>query len=360
MSSLTSHLNAKLAKPVGFTACPLDARFSVIRCQESNIANFVCDLMRFYYSADCTIMAGGTIRGDQIYPAGVVKLKDIVTCFPFEDPVVVCRLTGAAIVEALENGVSKLPALEGRFPHVSGMKFSFDVSRPVGDRIVSCVVAGVPVDKSTYDKKFSVATRGYMMKGKDGFTSLIGAEEVVDEESGVLISTILRQYFLSLKILGKWTRGDPLRKLFGVLRKEMEDHGELVIPEKVRKIEEQHELGVHEEEEWQVDSPSDSEDSSDDLDEDETTIASAIARGIRDAQDPEKKKLTKEEKEIARRMGAKWARIAGVKTNLQQVEWTVCINPKIEGRITDVTPKGLGEAAEKMGEAVEQVVAEAN
>ena len=58
-------------------------------------------------------MAAGTIRGDQIYPPGVLRLKDLMNCFPFEDPVVVIKVTGKAILEALENGVSSYPALEG-------------------------------------------------------------------------------------------------------------------------------------------------------------------------------------------------------------------------------------------------------
>ena len=60
-------------------------------------------------------MAAGTIRGDQIYPPGVLRLKDLMDCFPFEDPVVVIKVTGNAILEALENGVSSYPALEGMF-----------------------------------------------------------------------------------------------------------------------------------------------------------------------------------------------------------------------------------------------------
>ena len=69
--------------------------------------------MRYYYSADCTIMAAGTFRGDRVYEAGIVKCLDILECFPFEDPVVVLRVSGAQILGALENGVSKVPALEG-------------------------------------------------------------------------------------------------------------------------------------------------------------------------------------------------------------------------------------------------------
>jgi 5'-nucleotidase len=55
-----------------------------------------------------------------------------------------------------------------------------------------------------------LVTRGYMARGKDGFTSLLvkseggEAEEIVSEENGILISMMLRQYFMSLKIVGQW------------------------------------------------------------------------------------------------------------------------------------------------------------
>lgn len=75
---LTSSLRAKLEKPVGYTAAPLDARFTTVRLKESNIGNFVADLMRSHYGGDCCIMAAGTIRGDQIYPPGLLRLKDIM------------------------------------------------------------------------------------------------------------------------------------------------------------------------------------------------------------------------------------------------------------------------------------------
>ncbi|EAW07037.1 putative 5'-nucleotidase [Aspergillus clavatus NRRL 1] len=206
---LTSSLKAKLEKPVGYTVRPLDGRFSTVRQRESNLGNFVCDLMRFYYAADCAMMAGGTIRGDQIYPPGILRLKDLLNCFPFEDPVVLLRIKGQALMDALENGVSQLPALEGRFPQVSSISFSFNPSAPPGSRINWAKVGGQPIE---FDRSYVLATRGYMARGKDGFTSLLvksaggDVEEIVDEESGVMISTILRQYFLSLKIVGKWQR----------------------------------------------------------------------------------------------------------------------------------------------------------
>ncbi|KAF7560637.1 hypothetical protein G7046_g3519 [Stylonectria norvegica] len=205
VDELTSKLNQSLAKPVGWTATPLDARFSTVRLKESNIGNFVCDVMRQHHNADCTIMAAGTIRGDQIYPPGSLRIKDITTCFPFEDPVVLLRVTGQAIWDALENGVALYPALEGRFPQVSNIKFEFDPKKPRGERVLAVSINDEPFDP---DKKFVLATRGYM--GRDGFTSLLvkseggEAEEIIEEENGILISTMLRQYFMALTTVGKW------------------------------------------------------------------------------------------------------------------------------------------------------------
>lgn len=228
VARLTSSLKAKLDKPVGFTVSPLDGRFSTVRQRESNLGNFVCDLMRFYYAADCAMMAGGTIRGDQIYPPGILKLKDLMNCFPFEDPVVLLRVRGHALLAALENGVSQLPALEGRFSQVSNINYGFKLDAPSGSRITFARVGGEPID---LQREYLLATRGYMARGKDGFTSLLiqaeggDVEELVSEENGVLISTILRQYFLSLKVLGKWNRWSAsLGRHWGTVHRNL--HGE--------------------------------------------------------------------------------------------------------------------------------------
>ena len=207
VEKITASLKPKLEKPVGYTAAPLDARFTTVRTKESNLGNFVCDIMRFSYNADCCIMAAGTIRGDQIYPPGVLKVKDIMNCFPFEDPCVVIGVTGDAVHAALENAVCKYPALEGRFPQVSGIKMLFDPSRPAGKRCMNVEIGGQPLVR---DKEYMLCTREYMVRGKDGFTSLMleehggHARSIVGDESGMLISSLLRQYFMSLKVIGEY------------------------------------------------------------------------------------------------------------------------------------------------------------
>lgn len=234
VSRLTSSLRAKLEKPVGYTVIPLDGRFSTVRQRESNLGNFVCDLMRFYYGADCAMMAGGTIRGDQIYPPGVLRLKDLLNCFPFEDPVVLLRVPGRALLEALENGVSMLPALEGRFPQVSNIAYGYTLSAAAGSRITFARIDGEPIH---LQREYLLATRAYMARGKDGFASLLirseggQVEEMVCEENGVLISTILRQYFLSLKVLGKWPRWSAsLNRHWGSVHRHLHGNGWLKPP----------------------------------------------------------------------------------------------------------------------------------
>lgn len=162
-AKLTAKLKQSLDKPVGWTAAPLDARFTTVRLRESNLGNFVCDIMRHHYDADCALMAAGTIRGDQIYPPGPLRVKDITDCFPFEDPIVVLKVTGEAIRAALENSVSLYPALEGRFPQVSNIRFVFDPKRPVGDRVIEVDIAG---EGYLPEKLYVLATRGYMGRGK--------------------------------------------------------------------------------------------------------------------------------------------------------------------------------------------------
>jgi 5'-nucleotidase len=80
------------------------------------------------------------------------------------------------------------------------------------------------------ERKYNLVTRGYMGRGKDGYTSLLvkpeggECEEIVSEENGVLISTILRQYFLSLKVLGKWKLWGPsLTRTWKAVHEEIHD-----------------------------------------------------------------------------------------------------------------------------------------
>ncbi|EWC46120.1 hypothetical protein DRE_04694 [Drechslerella stenobrocha 248] len=201
--SLSGVLKAKMEKPIGITSVPLDSRFTIVRTQESNIGNFSCDVMRYFYNTDCALMASGTIRGDVIYEPGIIRIKDLLDCFPFQDPCVVIKISGEKIIAALENGFSKVPALEGRFPQVSGLTVTYDPTAEPFKRVRE-VTIGAGREPIVLDKLYTMATREYMRRGKEGNEMMADCETLVNAESGLLLSTVLRQYFLSLKVLGSW------------------------------------------------------------------------------------------------------------------------------------------------------------
>ncbi|KAF9630964.1 5'-nucleotidase [Lasiodiplodia theobromae] len=198
VDGVSSMLRAQLEKPVGVTGVDLDARFTTVRRCESNMGNFITDAMRQAYGADCCIISSGTMRGDQVYAAGVLTVGDIRNCLPFEDPTVVIRVSGQAIWAALENSVSLYPALEGRFPQVSAISFDFDASMPPFKRVKSACIGGLPIK---LDAKYLLATRDYMARGKDGYTSLVGddVEVVVGPEEGDRIYKIVLDAFSRLQ-----------------------------------------------------------------------------------------------------------------------------------------------------------------
>ncbi|KAL2059750.1 hypothetical protein VTL71DRAFT_10134 [Oculimacula yallundae] len=331
---LTTSLKAKLGKPLGYTMAPLDARFTTVRLKESNMGNFICDLMRTHYGGDCCLIASGTIRGDQVYPPGVLKARDIMNCFPFEDPCVVIKVIGQALWDAIENSVSLYPALEGRFPQVSNIEFEFDPSKPTNSRVQYVNIAGQPLDKA---KLYVLVTRGYMARGKDGFDSLLvkseggEAEEIVSEENGILISMIIRQYFMSLKTLGKWKNwGRGMDRHWKGIQESMQRVHPVVDPAKSDKTgteSEQHPHGTM-------------DDSDDDSDDENSREAKNLAAVETDEQE--------HRTQLVKRVTRKWRRLAGLQGTSEccdaaqefSIDWTKAIAPRLEGRIKIVSVSG--------------------
>ncbi|ORX70929.1 Metallo-dependent phosphatase, partial [Linderina pennispora] len=206
VDKIEAHLSKAMDKVVGFTTTTWDARSTVCRTQESNIGSLSADLMRLCYAETIGVqigfLCGGAIRSDKVYETGEVKLRDIMEIFPFDDPVVVVRLTGDQIRRALENGVSKWPAQEGRFPQVSGLRFQFDPRRAPGDRVsdtdVDSECGGEEDELLDMSAEYIVATRDYMYQGHDGYEALNEGELLLDEENGISFSNLYRRFFHGL------------------------------------------------------------------------------------------------------------------------------------------------------------------
>lgn len=185
-------LSAELDIDIGTTETPLDSRRATIRGEEAAIGNLIADAIRDAVDADVGLTNGGGIRADREYPAGtVLTRRDIQSELPFGNKTVKLEVTGAQIVEALENGFSQVEEVAGRFPHVSGMKVTADLSRPPGDRVVEVLVHGEPIDPAA---TYTMATNDYMASGGDGYTALAGSVNLIDASAANFMASQVIDY----------------------------------------------------------------------------------------------------------------------------------------------------------------------
>ena len=160
---------AKLAEVVGQTAVALEGKREIVRASESNLGRLIANGMLATTGADIALMNGGGIRAG--IAAGPITMKDVYTVLPFGNYLWTTILTGAELKTVLENGVSKLPAIDGRYPHLAGATFTFDVTKPVGSRVTSITVKGKPYDPAA---KYTFCTLNFEMAGGDEYTMLKG------------------------------------------------------------------------------------------------------------------------------------------------------------------------------------------
>ena len=197
----------ELSQLVGRTSVPLDARSAVGRTQETNLGDFIADAFRAATGADVGLVNGGSIRADEIIGAGPLTMRHVLSILPFKNKVVKLEVSGATLREALEHGVARSAedAEPGRFPQVSGIRFTFDANRPAGSRIVSLTVNGKPLDEK---KKYTLATSDYVgIDGGDGYAMFKGARLLIPREQAQFDSDVLRAAIAAKKIIAPQTDG---------------------------------------------------------------------------------------------------------------------------------------------------------
>lgn len=183
----------KLAEPVGMTTEMLDATSVASRTKETNVGNFVADVYRQATGADIGLVNGGSIRADLTYNPGVIAKRDVLSILPFNNPIIKIEITGKLLRQILEHGVavSAEESEPGRFPQVSGISFTFDVSKPAGSRIVKLYVGGKPADDN---KTYTLATSDFLVsRGGDGYTMLKEGKVLLKAEDAQKDSELLEK-----------------------------------------------------------------------------------------------------------------------------------------------------------------------
>jgi 5'-nucleotidase/UDP-sugar diphosphatase len=150
----------------------------VCRAMECAMGNLVADAMLDRVADQGVQIAfqnGGGLRAS--IDAGEITMGEVVTVLPFQNTLSTFEVTGATLVEALENGVSQVEEGAGRFPQVAGMSFEVDLSQEPGSRISNVMVGGEPIDM---DATYSMVSNNYVRNGGDGYGMFVDAMNAYD------------------------------------------------------------------------------------------------------------------------------------------------------------------------------------
>ncbi len=209
--------------------------------KQCDYMNFLHALAMSAYPVDISLSA--TLLIDGKVPAGEVRYQDIRKVYPYENKLVVLRLTGAEILKYLEasydawiNTVAepsegahvlkikqskdystgkmawKLAKSPANFDSAAGINYTVDVTKPYGSRIV--ITGMADGSKFELDKEYTAAITTYRSVGSGGLLKAAGLTDTKSVEERIVyrgpeFRTILYQYFKKNGSVDPAVIGDP-------------------------------------------------------------------------------------------------------------------------------------------------------
>jgi len=183
LDELEEPINALKETIVGTVSSPLTGDRAVCRIQECDMGNMIADAMRgavIDKGYTIALQNSGGIRAS--LDEGEVTLGEIMTILPFQNTLSTFKVTGQQLLTAIENGVSEVEDNAGRFPQVSGMRYTFDLAKPANEgRVTSIEIdedgSWKPLD---LNKIYGMVSNNFIRGGGDGYKVFRSASEIYD------------------------------------------------------------------------------------------------------------------------------------------------------------------------------------
>ena len=180
IAELAEPLDEIRNKVVANAADSIEGDRSICRVQECEMGNLVADAMLARVAdqgVQIAIANSGGLRAS-IDP-GDVTMGEVLTVLPFQNTLATFEISGQGVIDALENGVSQVEEVKGRFPQVAGMTFVWDPTvAPNEGRITEVMVAKdggfKPIDSAA---TYLVVTNNYVRNGGDGYDVFSGDDK---------------------------------------------------------------------------------------------------------------------------------------------------------------------------------------
>jgi 2',3'-cyclic-nucleotide 2'-phosphodiesterase (5'-nucleotidase family)/predicted AlkP superfamily phosphohydrolase/phosphomutase len=164
----------------------------------------------------CPPAGGGTgLCAPSTPPPFIISRGQVLAVLPFGNIVVTLSLNGAELKTMLENGVSSMPAANGRFPQVSGLCFTYNIEAAAGSRVTGAVrqaangsCTGAAIDL-TAGSTYKIAENDFMATGGDGYPNFFSRAATQDIMDQVLADHITANSPISPTIQGRIKCIDP-------------------------------------------------------------------------------------------------------------------------------------------------------
>ena len=207
-------INNKLAKPdnkleeyIQSFQGEVDRKYSVILCKfsqtlthpkrevETSLGNLIADALAENADCDVMLVGSGSIRVKQLGPA--VTLKDLLTCFPYDDVLRRFTITGAQLWQIFDhimrtenrNGEGECYQVNGKVKAVYSDK---------EHKLISLTIDGMPVDRTKF---YTICLQGYHFNNSAAYLN-ITQEELLASGKSKVITTSAQQ------VLEEWLRNN--------------------------------------------------------------------------------------------------------------------------------------------------------
>ena len=192
IGELAGPLEAIRSKVVAESGAHIEGDRSVCRVEECPMGNLVADSMLDrvrHQGIQIAIANSGGIRAS--LEEGDVTMGQVLTVLPFQNTLATFRIKGQSVIDALENGVSQVEEIKGRFPQVAGLSFTWDPTvGPNEGRIQEVMVGGVAIDPEAI---YGVVTNNYVRNGGDGYR-MFTTEAMDVYDYGPDLADVLAEY----------------------------------------------------------------------------------------------------------------------------------------------------------------------
>lgn len=186
-----------LGEVLGTTPSGLVAAELKIRRFETNLGDWITDLMREHFSADVAVINSGSLRLNYDIPKDTqVSRRQLEELLPFPSEMRLVEITVETLREMLEHSTEDWTG-SGHWLQVSGIAFEHrpEHEDPVGRMVLTGEERRELTDPS---ERLLVVVPEYLLKpeyGQDGYTMLTPEMEVKDSRSSSDVKSLIRRAF---------------------------------------------------------------------------------------------------------------------------------------------------------------------